>query len=101
GYAAAVARSPIGSVPKWYRRIIASSWRATRKRKRWLKPRSNKRSSRTSLKNSNDSMKTSTNKTTEAPKLYETENDIPKAARVEMIALMGQRLADVIDLQLQ
>src|SRR6185503_10800996 len=58
-------------------------------------------SSRTSLKNSNDSMKTSTNKTTEAPKLYETENDIPKEARVELIALMGQRLADVIDLQLQ
>ena len=46
-------------------------------------------------------MKTSTNKTTEAPKLYETENDIPKEARVELIALMGQRLADVIDLQLQ
>ena len=46
-------------------------------------------------------MKTPTNKKTEAPKLYETENDIPKEARVELIALMGQRLADVIDLQLQ
>jgi starvation-inducible DNA-binding protein len=46
-------------------------------------------------------MKASTNKTTDAPKLYETENDIPKEARVELIALMGQRLADVIDLQLQ
>ena len=46
-------------------------------------------------------MKTSTNKTTEAPKLYETENDIPKAARVELNALINQRLADVIDLQLQ
>jgi len=46
-------------------------------------------------------MKASTNKRTEAPKLYETENDIPKEARVELIALMGQRLADVIDLQLQ
>ena len=52
-------------------------------------------------KNSNDSVEASTNKTTEAPKLYETENDIPKEARVELIALMGQRLADVIDLQLQ
>ncbi len=46
-------------------------------------------------------MKASTNKRTEAPKLYETENDIPKEARAELIALMGQRLADVIDLQLQ
>ncbi len=46
-------------------------------------------------------MKASTNKRTEAPKLYETENDIPKEARVELIALMGQRLADVTDLQLQ
>ena len=46
-------------------------------------------------------MKASTNKTTEAPQLYETENDIPKEARVELIALMGQRLADVTDLQLQ
>ena len=46
-------------------------------------------------------MKASTNKRTEAPQLYETENDIPKEARAELIALMGQRLADVIDLQLQ
>jgi len=46
-------------------------------------------------------MKASINKKTEAPKLYETENDILKEARVELIALMGQRLADVIDLQLQ
>ena len=46
-------------------------------------------------------MKTSTNKTTEAPKLYETENDLPKTARVELNALINQRLADAIDLQLQ
>src|SRR6266550_9649230 len=46
-------------------------------------------------------MKASTNKRTEAPQLYETENDIPKEARVELIALINQRLADVIDLQLQ
>src|SRR5438034_9015644 len=46
-------------------------------------------------------MKASTNKRTEAPKLYETENDIPKEARAELNALINQRLADVIDLQLQ
>ena len=33
--------------------------------------------------------------------LYETENDLPKADRVELIALINQRLADVIDLQTQ
>ena len=53
------------------------------------------------LKNSNDSMKASTNKTTEAPKLYETENDIPQPRRVELNALMNQRLADAVDLQMQ
>jgi starvation-inducible DNA-binding protein len=34
-------------------------------------------------------------------KMYETENDIPKAARSELNALINQRLADVIDLQMQ
>jgi starvation-inducible DNA-binding protein len=33
--------------------------------------------------------------------MYETENDIPKAARSELNALINQRLADVIDLQMQ
>lgn len=37
----------------------------------------------------------------EAPKMYETENDIPQATRVELTALMNQRLADALDLQLQ
>ena len=33
--------------------------------------------------------------------MYETENDIPKSARAELKTLINQRLADVIDLQLQ
>jgi len=33
--------------------------------------------------------------------MYETENDIPEARRVELNALMNQRLADAIDLQMQ
>ena len=33
--------------------------------------------------------------------MYETENDLPKAARTELNALINQRLADVIDLQMQ
>ncbi len=33
--------------------------------------------------------------------MYETENDIPLKARTELIALMNQRLADAVDLQLQ
>jgi starvation-inducible DNA-binding protein len=45
-------------------------------------------------------MKTA-NYPTEAPTMYETENDIPKTARTELNALLNQRLADVIDLQLQ
>lgn len=56
-------------------------------------------------------MKTRTDKNTttnrnadssaKTPFLYETENDLPKAARTELIGLLNQRLADVIDLQLQ
>ncbi|HTH50116.1 MAG TPA: DNA starvation/stationary phase protection protein Dps [Candidatus Limnocylindria bacterium] len=37
----------------------------------------------------------------EAPTLYETENDLPKTARSELIGLIGRRLADAIDLQMQ
>lgn len=37
----------------------------------------------------------------ESPTLYQTENDVPEAARAELINLINQRLADVIDLQLQ
>ena len=36
-----------------------------------------------------------------APKMYETENDLPQKRREDLNALMGQRLADAIDLQLQ
>ena len=46
-------------------------------------------------------MKISARKTTEAPTLYETENDLPKAARIELNALINQRLADAVDLQMQ
>jgi starvation-inducible DNA-binding protein len=35
------------------------------------------------------------------PALYETENDLPKNARVELISIINQRLADAIDLQTQ
>src|ERR1041385_3231450 len=41
------------------------------------------------------------NATGVTPKMYETENDIPKSARSELNALINQRLADVIDLQMQ
>jgi starvation-inducible DNA-binding protein len=34
-------------------------------------------------------------------KMYETENDLPKADRAELIVLINKRLADIIDLQAQ
>jgi starvation-inducible DNA-binding protein len=37
----------------------------------------------------------------EAPKMYETENDLPKGHRTELNALMNQRLASAVDLQMQ
>lgn len=37
----------------------------------------------------------------EAPKMYATENDIPENRRSELNALMNQRLADAVDLQMQ
>src|ERR1700744_5694153 len=40
-------------------------------------------------------------KAMESTTMYETENDLPKADRVELISLINQRLADVIDLQCQ
>jgi starvation-inducible DNA-binding protein len=46
-------------------------------------------------------MKKPTNKIAEVSTLYETENDLPKATRVELNALINQRLADAIDLQAQ
>jgi len=46
-------------------------------------------------------MKTLNGTRTEAPKMYETENDITKERRTQLIALMNQRLASAVDLQLQ
>jgi len=46
-------------------------------------------------------MKTLNGTRTEAPKLYETENDISKERRSELNALMNRRLADAVDLQMQ
>jgi starvation-inducible DNA-binding protein len=37
----------------------------------------------------------------EAPTMHETMNDLPKADRVEIIALLNQRLADAVDLESQ
>jgi starvation-inducible DNA-binding protein len=39
--------------------------------------------------------------TEEEPKLYQTENDISLKRRSELAALMNQRLADAVDLQMQ
>src|SRR3989441_10249131 len=38
---------------------------------------------------------------TTTPRLYPTKNDLPEASRLEVIALLNQRLADCIDLQSQ
>src|SRR5574340_313761 len=38
---------------------------------------------------------------TDAPKMYQTENDISPKRRSELNALMNQRLADAVDLQMQ
>ena len=38
---------------------------------------------------------------TEEPKMYETENDIAKDSRIQLNALMNQRLASAVDLQMQ
>src|SRR5438128_6804053 len=40
-------------------------------------------------------------RTPAAPKLYPTKNDLPEATRIEVIALLNQRLAEAIDLQTQ
>jgi starvation-inducible DNA-binding protein len=41
------------------------------------------------------------NRLTEKPKLYETENDLPKQTRETVVALINARLADVVDLKTQ
>ena len=46
-------------------------------------------------------MKSTTNKPIPQPKMYETENDISQNRRVEISALLNQRLADAVDLQTQ
>src|ERR1035437_4055932 len=46
-------------------------------------------------------MKTLNGTRTEAPAMYETENDLPKERRMELTALLNQRLASAVDLQLQ
>ena len=46
-------------------------------------------------------MKTLKGPPTEEPKMYETENDISKDSRVQLNALMNQRLASAVDLQMQ
>ena len=46
-------------------------------------------------------MQTLNNTPTEAPKMYETENDISENSRTEMNALMNLRLASAVDLQMQ
>jgi starvation-inducible DNA-binding protein len=46
-------------------------------------------------------MKTINETPPEAPKMYETENDISKEHRSELNVLMNQRLASAVDLQMQ
>jgi starvation-inducible DNA-binding protein len=46
-------------------------------------------------------MKSSNTDLAEAPKMYETENDISLQRRLELNALMNQRLASAVDLQMQ
>jgi len=47
------------------------------------------------MKNRNDKV------AIESSTLYETENDLPKNTRAEVIGIINQRLADIIDLQTQ
>jgi starvation-inducible DNA-binding protein len=46
-------------------------------------------------------MKTDKNQIAEAPKMYDTENDISNKRRSELNALMNLRLASLVDLQMQ
>ena len=46
-------------------------------------------------------VKKTTDEIAEAPKMYETENDISLQRRIELNALLNQRLADAVDLQMQ
>lgn len=46
-------------------------------------------------------MKTLKSTAAEAPKMYETENDISQERRMELNALLNRRLSDAVDLQMQ
>jgi starvation-inducible DNA-binding protein len=46
-------------------------------------------------------MKTKTEKAPEPAVMYETENDLPRNTRAELNEIINQRLADIIDLQMQ
>lgn len=46
-------------------------------------------------------MKTTIGRTAETPKVYQTENDLSQKRRMEINALLNQRLADAVDLQMQ
>src|SRR6266481_5210831 len=46
-------------------------------------------------------MKNTLKQNAETAVRYETENDIPKAVRGELVEILNQRLADIIDLQTQ
>src|SRR5437016_1251796 len=46
-------------------------------------------------------MKTTLKQNGETAVQYETENDIPKAVRGELVEILNQQLADIIDLQTQ
>jgi ferritin-like protein len=46
-------------------------------------------------------MNTPSLKEAEPAVVYETENDLPKKTRAELNVLINQRLADIIDLQMQ
>lgn len=39
------------------------------------------------------------NRMTKTPKLYNTENDLPKPTREAVVELINQRLADIVDLK--
>ena len=51
--------------------------------------------------NRNETNKALPTITENPPAVYETENDLPKAARVVLVGILNQKLADIIDLQTQ
>jgi len=51
--------------------------------------------------NRNEGVNTTRQTQQKVSMMYETENDLPKEKRAELIGILNQRLADVIDLQTQ